>query len=90
MPAPALIGTAAIVALIAAWWKFHYQFDDRIVLVDEDNNAIGTASKLESHNAGTKLHRAFSVFIFNRRGELLLQQRAVSKKTWPEVWSNTS
>jgi isopentenyl-diphosphate delta-isomerase len=78
-----------LVALIAAWRKFHYEFDDKIVLVDEHNNAIGTASKLESHNGDTKLHRAFSVFIFNRRGELLLQQRALSKKTWPGVWSNS-
>jgi isopentenyl-diphosphate delta-isomerase type 1 len=89
MMAPALIGVAVLVALMAAWRKFHYAFDDKIVLVDEHNNAIGTASKLESHNSETNLHRAFSVFIFNRRGELLLQQRALSKKTWPGVWSNS-
>jgi len=87
--APALIGIAVLVGLTVAWRKFHYEFDDKIVLVDERNNAIGTASKLESHNAETSLHRAFSVFIFNRRGELLLQQRALSKKTWPGVWSNS-
>lgn len=86
---PAMIGIGALIALIFAWWRFHYRFDDKIVLVDELNNAIGTASKLESHNAETRLHRAFSVFIFNRRGELLLQQRALSKKTWPGVWSNS-
>jgi isopentenyl-diphosphate delta-isomerase type 1 len=89
MIAPALIGMAALIVLVAAWKNFHYQFDDKIVLVDRHNNAIGTASKLESHNADTKLHRAFSVFIFNRRGELLLQQRALIKKTWPGVWSNS-
>jgi len=86
---PALIGVVVLVAIVVAWRKFHYQFDDKIVLVDEQNNAVGTASKLESHNADTKLHRAFSVFVFNRRGELLLQQRALSKKTWPGVWSNS-
>lgn len=89
MIGPALIGVVVLVALTAAWRKFHYQFDDKIVLVDENNNAVATASKLESHNSETKLHRAFSVFIFNRRGELLLQQRALSKKTWPGVWSNS-
>jgi isopentenyl-diphosphate delta-isomerase len=89
MIAPALIGVAVLVALIAAWRRFHYDFDDKIVFVDEDNTPIGTASKLESHNDDTRLHRAFSVFIFNRRGELLLQQRALSKKTWPGVWSNS-
>jgi isopentenyl-diphosphate delta-isomerase len=89
MTAPALIGTAMLVALAAAWRKFHYEFDDRIVLVDDNDKAVGTAPKLESHNEQTKLHRAFSVFVFNSRGELLLQQRALSKKTWPGVWSNS-
>jgi isopentenyl-diphosphate delta-isomerase type 1 len=89
MIAPALIGIVALLTLVFFAQRFHYRFDDKIVLVDEHNNAIGTASKLESHNGDTKLHRAFSVFIFNRRGELLLQQRALSKKTWPGVWSNS-
>ncbi|MEO8042137.1 MAG: isopentenyl-diphosphate Delta-isomerase [Acidobacteriota bacterium] len=89
MIAPALIGLIVLIALAACWRKFHYHFDDKIVLIDEHDNAVGTASKLESHNADTKLHRAFSAFIFNRRGELLLQQRALTKKTWPGVWSNS-
>ena len=89
MIVPALIGLIVLVALAAYWRGFHYHFDDKIVLVDEHDNALGTASKLESHNADTKLHRAFSAFIFNRRGELLLQQRALTKKTWPGVWSNS-
>ena len=84
-----LIGVAILGALLYAWWKFYYAFDDKIVYVDENGSAIGTESKLAAHNSDTKLHRAFSVFLFNRRGELLLQQRALSKKTWPGVWSNS-
>jgi len=60
-----------------------------IVYVDEDNNAIGTARKLPAHDGETRRHRAFSVFLFNDKGELLLQQRALTKKTWPGVWSNS-
>jgi isopentenyl-diphosphate delta-isomerase len=60
-----------------------------VVLVDEQNNQIGTMPKLEAHNANTPLHRGFSLFLFNPKGELLLQQRALTKKTWPGVWSNS-
>ena len=62
---------------------------EEIVLVDKNNNVLGTAPKLETHNANTPLHRAFSLFLFNSKGELLLQQRSKSKKTWPLVWSNS-
>jgi isopentenyl-diphosphate delta-isomerase len=89
MIVPAGIGLAILMGMAFVWQRFHYSFDDRIVLVDENNNAIGTAGKLEAHNSETQLHRAFSVFIFNKHGELLLQQRALSKKTWPGVWSNS-
>ncbi|HUR96883.1 MAG TPA: isopentenyl-diphosphate Delta-isomerase [Pyrinomonadaceae bacterium] len=89
MLGPALIGLAILCGMAITWRKFHYPFDDRIVLVDEDNNPLGTAAKLAAHNSETRLHRAFSVFIFNSKGELLLQQRALSKKTWPGVWSNS-
>lgn len=75
--------------LIVFYRKYYYAFDEMIVLVDEDNNAIGTVRKSEVHDNDTKLHRAFSVFLFNSKGELLLQQRAFSKKTWPGVWSNS-
>jgi isopentenyl-diphosphate Delta-isomerase len=60
-----------------------------VVLVEEQNNPIGTAPKAEVHHRDTPLHRAFSCFIFNARGELLLQQRAATKVTWPQVWSNS-
>lgn len=45
--------------------------------------------KLAAHNANTPLHRAFSLFLFNTKGEFLLQQRAFHKKTWPGVWTNS-
>ena len=89
MTVPAAIGFVTLAVLVCAWRKFHYNFDDRIVLVDENNDPIATASKLAAHDADTHLHRAFSAFIFNRRGELLLQQRSFGKKTWPGVWSNS-
>lgn len=63
--------------------------DEHIVLVDKDNKVLGTAPKLKSHNQNTPLHRAFSLFLFNSEGELLLQQRSSKKKTWPLVWSNS-
>jgi isopentenyl-diphosphate Delta-isomerase len=63
--------------------------DELIVFVDNDGNPVGTGRKAESHHSDTQLHLAFSVFLFNRDGELLLQQRALSKKTWPGVWSNS-
>ncbi|MFU2342716.1 isopentenyl-diphosphate Delta-isomerase [Streptomyces albidoflavus] len=58
-------------------------------LVDEDGNTIGTAEKLSAHQAPGRLHRAFSVFLFDERGRLLLQQRALGKYHSPGVWSNT-
>lgn len=63
--------------------------NELIVFADDDGNAVGTGPKSESHNADTRLHLAFSVFLFNDAGELLLQQRAYGKKTWPGVWSNS-
>lgn len=45
--------------------------------------------KLSAHSDKTPLHRAFSLFLFNTRGEFLLQQRALHKKTWPGVWTNS-
>ncbi|WP_137992232.1 isopentenyl-diphosphate Delta-isomerase [Streptomyces vilmorinianum] len=58
-------------------------------LVDEDGNTIGTAEKLAAHQAPGQLHRAFSVFLFDESGRLLLQRRALGKYHSPGVWSNT-
>lgn len=58
-------------------------------LVDEDGTTIGTAEKLSAHVAPGRLHRAFSVFLFDEAGRLLLQRRALGKYHSPGVWSNT-
>ncbi|WFB06691.1 isopentenyl-diphosphate Delta-isomerase [Streptomyces sp. LX-29] len=58
-------------------------------LVDEDGVTIGTAEKLAAHLPPGRLHRAFSVFLFDDRGRLLLQRRALGKYHSPGVWSNT-
>ncbi|MET9153557.1 isopentenyl-diphosphate Delta-isomerase [Streptomyces griseoflavus] len=58
-------------------------------LVDEDGVTTGTAEKLAAHQPPGRLHRAFSVFLFDEHGRLLLQQRALGKYHSPGVWSNT-
>lgn len=60
-----------------------------VVLVDDNNNPIGTADKDTVHTTDTPLHRAFSLFLFNSHNQVLLTKRAVSKKTFPGVWTNT-
>lgn len=62
---------------------------EELILVDADDNETGFLSKAECHDGHGRLHRAFSVFLFNDAGELLLQQRARSKRLWPGFWSNT-
>jgi isopentenyl-diphosphate delta-isomerase, type 1 len=62
--------------------------EDLLILVDKNDNEIGTLDKLSVHQRGL-LHRAFSVFIFNSKNELLLQQRADEKYHSPGLWSNT-
>ncbi len=63
--------------------------DEPLILVDADDNPIGHRSKLECHTGPGTRHRAFSLFVANARGELLLQQRSSSKPLWPLYWSNT-
>ena len=62
--------------------------EEMLILVDENDNQIGTMGKMEVHRKGL-LHRAFSVFIINEKNELLLQQRAFSKYHSPGLWTNT-
>ena len=62
--------------------------EEKVVLVDEKDNPIGLMAKMEAHEKAV-LHRAFSVFIFNDKGELMLQQRAASKYHSPLLWTNT-
>ena len=60
-----------------------------LILVDADDQETGFVSKAKAHHGRGILHRAFSVFLFNEKGELLLQRRAVSKRLWPGFWSNS-
>ncbi len=62
--------------------------EEQVILVNEENEQIGTMPKLEAHEKAV-LHRAFSVFVFNDKEELLLQQRAASKYHSPLLWTNT-
>ncbi len=62
--------------------------EEQVVLVDRLDNPLGIINKMEAHSLGL-LHRAFSVFIFNSRGELLLQQRAIDKYHSGGKWTNT-
>jgi isopentenyl-diphosphate Delta-isomerase len=60
-----------------------------VVLVDEQGNETGTAPKDTVHTKNTPLHRAFSLFVFNHKKEVLLTRRADTKKTFPGVWTNS-
>ena len=62
---------------------------EELILVDPDDNETGYLSKAECHDGQGILHRAFSLFLFNADGELLLQQRGATKRLWPEFWSNS-
>ena len=62
---------------------------EQVILVDENNNQIGVADKETVHTTNTPLHRAFSLFLFNSKKQLLVTQRAIDKKTFPGVWTNS-
>lgn len=62
--------------------------EEQVILVDQKDRQIGLMPKMEAHEKGL-LHRAFSVFVFNERKELMIQQRALSKYHSPGLWTNT-
>ncbi len=62
---------------------------EELILVDHDDNETGHLSKAQCHDGSGVLHRAFSLFLFNEQGELLLQQRSAAKRLWPGFWSNS-
>ena len=62
--------------------------EEQVILVNEKDEPIGLMGKMEAHEKGL-LHRAFSVFIFNSKQEVLLQQRAACKYHSPNLWTNT-
>ena len=63
--------------------------EERVVLLDDEHRPAGTMPKADVHGPDTPLHLAFSVYVFDRRGRFLATRRALSKRTWAGVWSNT-
>lgn len=62
---------------------------EMVVLVDEDGRSIGTAPKSDVHHDSTPLHLAFSCYLFDETGQVLLTRRALDKRTFPGVWTNS-
>jgi len=63
--------------------------DEELILVDSNDSIIGYATKEHCHGENGILHRAFSIFVFNSKNELLLQKRGAKKRLWPLFWSNS-
>jgi isopentenyl-diphosphate delta-isomerase len=64
-------------------------FQDLLIMVDKEDNILGYEEKEKCHRGKGMLHRAFSIFIFNSSGRLLLQERSAAKPLWPLFWSNS-
>ena len=62
--------------------------DEPLILVDAQDREVGSLDKTSCHDGDGTLHRAFSLFVFNDRGETLLQKRHADKRLWPGYWSN--
>ena len=62
---------------------------ENVILLDESGAAIGVQDKRTVHHDSTPLHLAFSCYVFDSAGRFLVSQRALSKKTWPGIWTNS-
>lgn len=62
---------------------------EHVILVNDQGEVIGTQEKYAAHTSHTPLHLAFSTWLFNDQGECLVTRRALSKKAWPGVWTNS-
>jgi len=62
---------------------------DTLILVDEQDNILGYEEKIKAHLGDGKKHRAFSIFIFDEKNQLLIQKRAKGKMLWPGFWANS-
>ena len=63
--------------------------NEPLILVNPDDEEVGSLAKSACHDGGGVLHRAFSLFVFNAAGETLLQRRHADKRLWPGYWSNS-
>ena len=63
--------------------------DEKLILVDKNDRTLGQITKRDAHAGGGRLHRAFSVFLFNDQKQLLLQKRSPKKNLWPGFWANS-
>jgi isopentenyl-diphosphate delta-isomerase len=62
---------------------------EHVILVNDQGGVIGTQEKYAAHTSETPLHLAFSSWLFNAKGECLITRRALNKKAWPGVWTNS-
>ena len=62
---------------------------EHVILLNAQGVPTGTLEKYAAHTADTRLHLAFSSWLFNAKGQLLVTRRALSKKAWPGVWTNS-
>lgn len=63
--------------------------NEKLILVDKNDEELGQITKRDAHQGKGRLHRAFSIFLFNDQKQLLMQKRSLKKLLWPEFWANS-